>query len=245
MKQFLISTFFILLSAVLFADTNGEITIFTLPGCGRCAYILDYLKSNKIRYTEYSTSDTNANKKMWVKIRTSGKYKDGSISMPVMIINNQTYFNIDNLEDFAGSINSLLSGSEFPTGESDNNVEALPSFIYVWTDGSSVINHEADEWTKKKLPIINHYNGTKNSVYIAVYSHNESGSIYPVGGGIYVMGLIRVEGNWNGRIAEPKGWEGKDISASDAFKKLAIMYFPACKKDGWVGGDTGGFFGIE
>lgn len=38
---------------------------------------------------------------------------------------------------------------------------------------------------------------------------------------------------------------GKDISASNDFKKLAKKYFPACKNDGWVGGDTGGLFGLD
>ena len=107
----------------------------------------------------------------------------------------------------------------------------------------SVINHASTGWMKKKLPIVNHYTGSENGVYVAVYSHNKLKSIYSVGGDIYVMGLIRMKGTWNGSIAEPDGWQGKDISASPELKKLAIKYFPACGNDGWLGGDTGGFFG--
>jgi hypothetical protein len=78
---------------------------------------------------------------------------------------------------------------------------------------------------------------------VAVYSRQKAGSIYPVGGGIYVMGLIRVKGSWQGRIAVPQGTAGKDISAMRQFKRLANRHFPACRNAGWVGGDTGGFFG--
>jgi len=92
------------------------------------------------------------------------------------------------------------------------------------------------------IPVVNEYKGA-DGVYIAVYSRNAEGSIYPVGGGIYVMGLVRVKGAWAGRIAVPAGYAGKDISALKVFKDLANRAFPACKGEGWVGGDTGGFFG--
>lgn len=131
MKQFLICIFSVLLSSALFADTRSKVTIFSLPGCVRCAYMLDYLRCNKIRYTEYSTSDKTANDKMWEAVRNSGKYEKGTISMPVIIINNQSYFNIYNLEDFAQSINSLLNKNESASDGSNNSAGTLPQYIYL------------------------------------------------------------------------------------------------------------------
>lgn len=248
MKRFFISIALIVLSFTLYADTSAQLTIFTKPGCGRCAYTIEYLKKNNISYTEYSTSDKNNNTKMWSALRESGKFKGGSISMPVVVINGETYFSIPDLKEFTESISSKLASAK-PDSDSgnidtaDETIETLPDSIFIWTDGKIVVNHAIAGWMRKKLPIINHYTGSGDGVYVAVYSHNKFRSIYTVGGDIYVMGLIRLKGSWNGTIAEPEGWEGKDISASEEFKQLAKQYFPACRNDGWVGGDTGGFFG--
>jgi len=242
-----IFAFIILITAasVLYADTQSRVVIFTKPGCGRCEFMISYLKDNNLDYTEYSTSDAGNNKKMWEVVRASDQFKGGSITMPVVVFNGKTFINIKNLNEFAASLSSNTSSNKSDIEKTDTEEAidlTLPESITVWTNGNEVVNQKVKGWMKKNLPIINHYKGTNNGVYIAVYSHNKFKSIYPVSETIYVMGLIRVKGTWDGTIAIPEGWEGKDISASDEFKKMANKYFPACKNGGWAGGDTGGFF---
>jgi hypothetical protein len=115
--------------------------------------------------------------------------------------------------------------------------------VYVSAEGG-VVNWAAPEYTEKILPTVNKYM-KRDGGYIACYSRNEKGSIYSVGGGIYVMGQIRLKGRYIGRIFHPQGFEGKDISAVQKFKTLCNQTFPAARSGGWAGGDTGGWFGIQ
>ncbi|MEH2380264.1 MAG: hypothetical protein V7K27_15490 [Nostoc sp.] len=115
--------------------------------------------------------------------------------------------------------------------------------VYVSAQGG-VVNWPAPGYIEKILPTVNKYT-LQDGGYIACYSHNQEGSIYSVGGGIYVMGQIRLQGGYIGRIFQPKGYEGKDISAAQEFKTLCNQTFPAARSGGWAGGDTGGWFGIQ
>jgi hypothetical protein len=81
---------------------------------------------------------------------------------------------------------------------------------------------------------------------IACYSHNQEGSSYAVSGNIYVMGIVDgLKGRYVGRIFQPQGYEGKDISADQDFKNQCNARFAACKGACWAGGDTGGFYGYK
>jgi len=111
MKRFLIFAVFILSSLTLYAQSPAEVTIYTMPGCGRCSYTINYMNNNKIPYKEFSTSDRENNIKMWKVIRDSGKSAGGSISMPVVVINEQTYFSMPDLKGFTESIPSLLAAA--------------------------------------------------------------------------------------------------------------------------------------
>ncbi|MBW4563866.1 MAG: hypothetical protein KME32_22535 [Mojavia pulchra JT2-VF2] len=115
--------------------------------------------------------------------------------------------------------------------------------VYVSTEGG-VVNWAAPGYTERILPTVNKYMN-RDGGYIACYSRNQKGSIYSVGSGIYVMGQIRLQGRYIGRIFHPKGYEDKDISAAIEFKTLCNQTFPAARNGGWAGGDTGGWFGIE
>lgn len=120
----------------------------------------------------------------------------------------------------------------------------LPEDFKVYVSDQGVVNWPAPEYTEKILPTVNKYM-KQDGGYIACYSRNEEGSIYSVGGGIYVMGQIRLQGRYIGRIFHPKGFENKDISAAQEFKDLCNQTFPTARGGGWAGGDTGGWFGIE
>jgi len=118
--------------------------------------------------------------------------------------------------------------------------------LRIWTNDSEtdpiVINQSFPGLKAKMLPIKNHYKGL-GEVFVAVYTNSKDGGVYPVGNGLYVAGLIRLKGTWRGSLAQPEGWEGRDISGSAEFKKMADGYFPAIRGKAWVGGETGGFFG--
>ncbi|HEY9849223.1 MAG TPA: hypothetical protein V6D28_07175 [Leptolyngbyaceae cyanobacterium] len=119
----------------------------------------------------------------------------------------------------------------------------LPEDFRVYVSDQGAVNWPAPGYTEKILPTVNKYMG-RDGGYVACYSRNEEGSIYSVGGGIYVMGQIRLQGRYIGRIFHPKGYENKDISAAQEFKDLCNQTFPTARGGGWAGGDTGGWFGI-
>jgi len=127
----------------------------------------------------------------------------------------------------------------------DPNQAILPANFKVYTQGRGAVNSPYPGLEAKTLPTINDFIGSPGC-YIACYSREEKNSIYSVGGGIYVMGQVRVPGSYSGRICLPKNYEEADISAEPEFKNLCARSLPqACKGDScWAGGDTGGWFGI-
>lgn len=70
---------------------------------------------------------------------------------------------------------------------------------------------------------------------LAVYSPNAQGSVAPSGDGTYIMGFLRVRGRYVKGIAQPEGFEGQDLRTVPWFQNMCNRYFPACRKQGWVG----------
>ena len=121
----------------------------------------------------------------------------------------------------------------------------LPSNFHVYVfDGGSVVNWPAPGTHPVALPTRNLYRGPHGG-YVACYSHRAKGSAYPVGGDIYVVGQMRLRGDYDGRVFRPRGYVGKDISAIAKFKQLCGQALAACGNACWAGGDTGGWFGIQ
>ncbi len=83
-----------------FSFSQDAIQIYTMPGCGRCAYSLAYMTKNNIKFVEYSTSNDSYNSKMWELLQNSGTYDGGSITMPVILNQGNLSYNIDDMEDF-------------------------------------------------------------------------------------------------------------------------------------------------
>ena len=95
--------------------------------------------------------------------------------------------------------------------------------------------------TVNGAPVFNAYTGADGG-YVAVYTHDREHSVYSVGGNIYVAGLVRVQGHYEGRIFYPTGYgPGDDITHDPSILKLCDKYFPRLKGNDWIGGDTGGF----
>lgn len=122
------------------------------------------------------------------------------------------------------------------------NNQLLPNPFPIFTDGHIVVNHPADGFKKVGLPVDNTYR--KNpGCYLACYSKQKG--VYEIASNIYVQGMVRVPGKYVGRICRATG-APQDISKLASFKKLCGNNIKLCR-DGscWVGGDTGGWYGMQ
>jgi hypothetical protein len=120
-----------------------------------------------------------------------------------------------------------------------------PNFTVYATESGTVVNVPAPGTHPVTLPTRNLYSG-RGGGYVACYSRNAAHSAYSVGGGIYVVGQMRLRGHYDGRIFQPHGYAGKDISAESHFKQLCGEALAACRRGAcWAGGDTGGWFGVK
>jgi len=121
----------------------------------------------------------------------------------------------------------------------------LPEDFTVYVSGNSVVNWPAPGYVAKRLPTFNHYSKADGG-YIAIYTHQPNGAVYPVTDDIYVIGQIRVKGNYQGRILVPQGYAmGDNITQDPELVRLAESYFPHFTGQLWVGGDTGGWLGLQ
>jgi len=121
----------------------------------------------------------------------------------------------------------------------------LPPDFKVYVFDGGVVNWPAPGTHPVVLPTHNLYRGRRGG-YVACYSHRARGGAYPIASDIYVMGQIRLRGDYEGRIFQPRGYRDKDISAIARFKRLCGREFVACRGNAcWAGGDTGGWFGIQ
>lgn len=116
----------------------------------------------------------------------------------------------------------------------------LPEDFCVYADGTGSVGTAGWGAEARILPTVNQYRGADGG-YVAFYSRDPAKAVYSVGGGIYVIGQIRLQGRYIGRIFHPAGYEHQDISAATEFKELCRKTFGI---EGWAGGDTGGWFGI-
>ncbi len=120
----------------------------------------------------------------------------------------------------------------------------LPEDFRVWAANDMVVNHPVCGFEEIILPTYNDYMGPDGG-YVAIYTRDPVAGLYSVGGGIYVMGQIRVQGYYSGRIFVPTGYQlGDNITRDANILEACKMYIPEMKNDYWVGGDTGGWFGI-
>ena len=125
------------------------------------------------------------------------------------------------------------------------NKAILPANFKVYVKDNVVVNVSYPGFEERTLPTVNKFIGYPGC-YVAAYSRRKEKSVYSVGGGIYVMGQVRVRGSYQERICLPVGYENADISADPQFKLMIAKVLPsACKEGCWAGGDTGGWFGVE
>ncbi len=124
------------------------------------------------------------------------------------------------------------------------NARLLPESFRVYVRGTAVINHPQPGFQERVLTTVNDFRGVPGC-YVACYSHSSQGSVYAVGGGVYVMGQVRVPGRYDGRVCLPDRYGRADISAQPGMRELCKASIPACGDACWGGGDTGGWFGVR
>ena len=128
---------------------------------------------------------------------------------------------------------------------SDEPSGFLPAHLHVYTNLLGLaVNHPVPGFARVALPTINAY--TKDDgCYVLVYSRDSQRSAYPAGDGNYVVGQIRVRGRYEGRICVPDGEDNADLRSDGELGRVANRLFPDHRGGVWVGGDTGGWFGVD
>ena len=89
------------------------------------------------------------------------------------------------------------------------------------------------------------YEGSEERVLATVNLYQGEAGVYSVGGGIYVVGQVRLRGRYVGRVFHPTGFEQRDISAASEIAFVCNQAFGGGDWECWGGGDTGGWFGLE
>lgn len=93
-----------MLLTLLASPLYAQIKVYTMNGCGRCAYTVKYLTENNIAFTELNTTTNQANNMaMWDLL--AGK-ASGSISMPVVDNNGEVAFSIPDLNKYLKNLGS-------------------------------------------------------------------------------------------------------------------------------------------
>lgn len=77
-----------------------KVNVFTQDGCGRCAFVVNYLETNKIPYTELNTTIHSPNQDLMFDQLEKAGFKGNSIKMPVVVFKDKTYYDIKDLEKF-------------------------------------------------------------------------------------------------------------------------------------------------
>lgn len=78
----------------------SKVNVFTMEGCSRCEFVINYLEENKIPYTELNTTMHEPNNElMFEKLQETG-FKGTSIQMPVVVSKGTVSYNIKDLKTF-------------------------------------------------------------------------------------------------------------------------------------------------
>jgi pathogenesis-related protein 1 len=108
-------------------NIKRNIEVYTMEGCGSCAYTVSYLKQAGIGFTEYSTEIEENNHKMWAALEAGGIETD-EIGMPVIVVDGKVHVNMDDLEDFlqklvqkSGQVSNNPTNSNKPTNQTSNS----------------------------------------------------------------------------------------------------------------------------
>lgn len=115
--------------------------------------------------------------------------------------------------------------------------------IYVNKTGT-VITTPSEGYSGKIIPTVNLFIKTPGC-YLNCYSTNPDKGIYTASKDIYVIGLIRVEGVYNGPFCSPRDYEAVDIKDEPIFESLCSKAYQCIGNSCWAGSYTGSLFGLK
>lgn len=128
---------------------------------------------------------------------------------------------------------------------SEPNKTLLPEeFKVYYKKGLGISEKQFKEGKAKIIPTSNDYTGVPGC-YVACYSKNPIDGVYSVGDKTYLMGQIRVKGQYQNGYCIPKGFEDKDIRSDKTFINQCAAEFPercSAKHPCSVGGQTASWF---
>jgi glutaredoxin len=81
-----------------------KINVFTQDGCGRCEYVIKYLKDNNIPFLELNTTIHDPNQDKMFDILQKAGFKGNSVQMPVVVHKGKTEYNIKDLSNWVKTI---------------------------------------------------------------------------------------------------------------------------------------------
>lgn len=85
-------------------QNDAAVVIYTQEGCGRCAFVRKELTAKGVAYREIDVnSGAPEVNEMWKKLRDGG-FNGDSVTMPVVSLNGELYYNIKDLQGFVNGI---------------------------------------------------------------------------------------------------------------------------------------------
>lgn len=124
-------------------------------------------------------------------------------------------------------------------------IDPLPCMlrIYVNQEGDVTVIPKGGYWPRR-IRIANI--SLKNpGCYISCHSTNPDKGVYRVSPKIYVIGFIRIQGQYEGQFCRPKDYEKAHIRDEVVFKEICSKTFQCIGNSCWAGGNTGELFGLK
>lgn len=135
-----------------------------------------------------------------------------------------------------GGISSIVQGYA---------ADPLPRYFRIYIDGKgNASSLPMPGYQVRLLPSVNLII-EKPGCYVACYSTNPDKGVYAIQKDIYVVGQIRVRGQYEGKNCVPEDYEGMDIGPETHFKELCSKTFNCIGDSCWANGNTGEWFGLK
>lgn len=81
-----------------------EVLIFTKEGCPRCAEAKEILHGRQRQFKEKNIADPKCRQEMWDILHQKNGGEEVRLVMPVVIVENEVYYNIPQLQQFFSGI---------------------------------------------------------------------------------------------------------------------------------------------
>lgn len=123
--------------------------------------------------------------------------------------------------------------------------DPLPERLWIYVNKNGKIKLiPASACGAKVLPVAN-ISLKHPGCYISCHSTNPDKAVYAVSPIIYVIGLIRIEGQYEGQICRPRDYETAEIRDEEVFQELCSKTYQCIGNSCWAGGKTGELFGLK